>query len=44
MIDEKFDKLLLIDIGEAEYSSTNIADLKELIAVGTPIFMSPEIY
>lgn len=41
MINEKLDNLKLIDIGEADYSSLN--NNVELMYVGTPLFMAPEI-
>jgi hypothetical protein len=38
MIDEKFEKILLIDIGTAEFLKIEEA------VVGSPMFMSPEIF
>jgi hypothetical protein len=38
MIDDKLDKILIIDIGTAEYSNINIS------IVGTTIYMSPEVF
>ena len=38
MIDDKLEKILLIDIGTAEYSNINNS------IVGSPLYVSPELF
>ena len=44
LIDEKFEKILLINIGVAEYSNANSDSQKENMIIGSPLYMSPELF